>query len=62
MKSWVSPKEAAEAIRRGRGRGVRIAILDSGVEFSHPRLEYLAFSPAVTITGHPRIRELAQLR
>jgi len=38
LKGWVSPEEAAAAIRLGRGRGVRIAILDSGVEFSHPAL------------------------
>ena len=35
---WISPREAAEALRSGRGRGIRIAILDSGVEWSHPAL------------------------
>ncbi len=30
-----------EAIRRGRGRGIRIALLDSGVEASHPALRGL---------------------
>ena len=38
MRVWITPEEAAAAIRRGRGRGVRIAILDSGVETSHPAL------------------------
>ena len=38
MKRWTTPEEAAAAIQRGRGRGVRIAILDSGVETSHPAL------------------------
>ena len=38
MKPWITPEEAAEAIRRGRGRGVRIAVLDSGIEASHPAL------------------------
>ena len=38
MKPWITPDEAAEAIRRGRGRGVRIAVLDSGIERSHPAL------------------------
>lgn len=38
MKRWIDPKEAAEAIQRGRGKGVRIAILDSGIERSHPQL------------------------
>jgi len=35
---WVSPDDAAQALRGGTGRGVRIAILDSGVEWSHPAL------------------------
>lgn len=36
MRSWVSPEEAREAVERGRGRGVRIAVLDSGVDVTHP--------------------------
>jgi hypothetical protein len=36
--SWVSPDTAAAALRHGTGHGVRIAILDSGVEWSHPAL------------------------
>ncbi|MEI9897847.1 MAG: S8 family serine peptidase [Chthoniobacter sp.] len=36
MKCWITPAEAAAAVRRGRGRGVRIAVLDSGIETSHP--------------------------
>jgi subtilisin len=35
---WISPAEAALALRDGSGKGVRIAILDSGVEWSHPAL------------------------
>lgn len=38
MKTWITPEEAIAAIRDGRGRGVKIAILDSGVEASHPAL------------------------
>ncbi|HEY3897911.1 MAG TPA: S8 family serine peptidase [Chthoniobacter sp.] len=33
---WISPEEAAAALRRGRGKGVRIAVLDSGIEAGHP--------------------------
>lgn len=36
---WLSPDAAVHALRHGRGRGVHIAILDSGVEWSHPALE-----------------------
>ena len=54
MRSWISPAEAAEAIRRGRGRGVRIAVLDSGIEISHPAFEGrpLCDDVAVVEDGH----------
>ena len=35
---WISPDSALAAMRRGRGRGVRIAVLDSGVEWDHEDL------------------------
>ncbi len=38
MRIWITPKQAAEAIATGKGKGIRIAILDSGVEASHPNL------------------------
>lgn len=38
MRPWITPEQASDAIRRGRGKGVRIAILDSGVESAHPGL------------------------
>ena len=34
---WIGLEEAAAAIRDGRGKGVRVAVLDSGVEIGHPR-------------------------
>lgn len=34
--NWISPKEAAAAIKDGDGSGVRIAVLDSGIEIAHP--------------------------
>jgi subtilisin family serine protease len=36
MSAWISPAQAAEAVEQGEGHGVRIAVLDSGVESSHP--------------------------
>lgn len=37
-RSWITPEQAAAAMARGRGRGVRIALLDSGVEWDHEAL------------------------
>lgn len=33
---WITPREAREALVSGTGRGIKIALLDSGVELSHP--------------------------
>ncbi len=38
MSPWVDPAQASDAIQRGQGKGVKIAILDSGIEASHPAL------------------------
>ena len=49
MTRWISPDEAAAAIQRGRGKGVRIAILDSGVEAGHPALGGLVLADDLAI-------------
>lgn len=49
MRNWINPEEAMEAIKRGRGKGVRIAVLDSGVEISHPALDGLVLLDDVAI-------------
>lgn len=36
--SWISPEQAVAALERGTGRGVRVALLDSGVEWGHEDL------------------------
>ena len=54
MRPWISPAEAAEAIRRGRGRGVRIAVLDSGIEASHPALGGLQLVDDIAIVEEGR--------
>jgi hypothetical protein len=37
MKPWPGGKAAARALERGSGRGVSVAVLDSGIEISHPQ-------------------------
>ena len=49
MKTWITPEEALAAIRDGRGRGVRIASLDSGVEASHPALGGLVLADDLAV-------------
>ncbi|MBV8375452.1 MAG: S8 family serine peptidase [Verrucomicrobia bacterium] len=44
METWISLQQAREAIISGTGKGVRIAILDSGIEISHPGLNGLTLS------------------
>jgi subtilisin len=38
MPEWIDLQEAKQAIEGGTGKGVKVAILDSGVEVSHPEL------------------------
>jgi subtilisin len=39
--TWIDPEEAGRAIERGRGRGIKIAVIDSGIELSHPSLRHV---------------------
>ena len=38
MTPWISPEEAQAAMRNGTGKGVKVAIIDSGVENGHTGL------------------------
>lgn len=49
MMFWIHPEEAASAIREGRGKGIRIAVLDSGIEAGHPRLAGLSLRDDIAI-------------
>ena len=44
---WPSYAEISEALRNGTGKGVKVAVIDSGVEASHPRLSGLSISDSV---------------
>jgi len=52
VSDWIDPVRAGDAMRGGDGRGVRIAVLDSGIEIAHPAFagrvlsDDLAFDPA----------------
>lgn len=53
---WISPDEAREAIREGDGRGVKVAVIDSGVEADHPQLRKMRLRDSIgVIEGDGRI-------
>jgi subtilisin family serine protease len=39
--TWVRPEQARVALKTGKGRGIKVAIIDSGIELSHPWLRHL---------------------
>ncbi len=49
--AWPSPDEALAALRDGDGAGVRIAVIDSGIDTSHPDLEGLVLADDVAVTS-----------
>jgi subtilisin family serine protease len=49
VKPWPTVEEAREFLTQGRGKGVKIAVLDSGIEVAHPFLENMALSDDVAI-------------
>jgi subtilisin len=51
MHEWLDPAEAAELIRQGTGDGIRIAIIDSGVELSHPRLAGIRLADDIAVVS-----------
>jgi subtilisin family serine protease len=51
MKTWITPEEAIAAIGRGKGKGVRVAILDSGIEAHHPALGGLELRDDIAIVA-----------
>lgn len=47
--TWITPEQARECMARGTGRGVKIAVLDSGIESSHPALAGLTLADDLAI-------------
>jgi len=54
MSEWTTPEEARLGILHGNGQGIRIAVLDSGIETTHPAFERVEFSDNLTfVAGNP---------
>jgi len=49
MSTWPSVEDARNALQHGRGEGIKIAVLDSGIQISHPALAGLQLSDDVAI-------------
>ncbi len=47
--TWMTPADARAALEHGRGAGVRVAIIDSGVEAAHPSLGGVTLADDVAI-------------
>ncbi|MFV1994355.1 MAG: S8 family serine peptidase [Verrucomicrobiales bacterium] len=59
---WISPEEARAALAHGRGKGVRVAVIDSGIDADHPKLDGMALRDSVAIVeegGRLRVDENA---
>ena len=48
---WLDLEKAREDLRMGSGQGVKIAVLDSGIECSHPALGGLELTDDVVVTN-----------
>jgi subtilisin family serine protease len=49
LPQWIDLEKARAALKSGTGKAVRIAIIDSGVETSHPELGDLQLADDVQI-------------
>jgi subtilisin family serine protease len=47
---WITLEEARSFLRGGTGRGIKIAVLDSGIEAAHPLLSGLELADDLVIT------------
>ncbi len=57
MSHWIDLQHARQALHEGDGNGVKIAILDSGVETSHPELGQITLEDDLAIVADgPRLR------
>ena len=51
MSHWISVDDARAAISSGRGEGIKVAVLDSGINAQHPALNGLQLSDDVAIVA-----------
>ena len=49
MNTWLTVDQARQYLRKGTGRGIRIAVLDSGIEVAHPELKGLKLTDDLAV-------------
>jgi subtilisin family serine protease len=54
MPAWINLEEAARALRDGDGAGVSVAVIDSGIQTSHPQLNGVSLQDDIAVVpqGH----------
>jgi subtilisin family serine protease len=54
MPAWINLEEAAGALREGDGSGVSVAVIDSGIQTSHPQLSGITLNDDIAVVpqGH----------
>ena len=57
MKTWLTLEQAREFLARGTGAGIKVAVLDSGIDVQHPQLRRLQLRDELAI-----VEEGLQLR
>src|SRR5436190_14979585 len=51
LNTWISLEQAREAVEHGRGRGIKVAVLDSGVEADHSALQGLQLADDLVVSS-----------
>ncbi|MBV8279721.1 MAG: S8 family serine peptidase, partial [Verrucomicrobia bacterium] len=49
--SWITVEQAREALGTGTGKNIKIAVIDSGVEVTHPDLNGLRLTDDIHVIG-----------
>ena len=54
MPGWINLEEAARALKEGDGAGITVAVIDSGIQTSHPQLNGVTLTDDVAVVpqGH----------
>jgi subtilisin family serine protease len=49
--SWITVEQARAALTTGTGKDIKVAVIDSGIEVSHPDLDGLRLTDDIHVIG-----------